>query len=39
LVFALQKAIEFCYSSPLPGQKEEAGAEAPAKQPDDEVPY
>ncbi|MBI5757311.1 MAG: hypothetical protein HZA46_02190 [Planctomycetales bacterium] len=39
LVFALQKAIEFCYSSPLPGQKDEPGAEAPAKQPEDEVPY
>jgi len=40
LLFALDKAMEYCYSAPLPGQKDEPAAEAPLKQPgDDEVPY
>lgn len=39
LMFALQKAIDFCYSSPLPGQKAEAGAEATPQEPGDEAPY
>lgn len=40
LIFALEKAKEYCYTAPLPGQKEEPAAEAPVRQPgDEEVPY
>ena len=39
LIYALEQARDFVFSEPLPGHKEEPGAEAPAKQPEDEVPY
>jgi hypothetical protein len=40
LVFSLEQAIAYCYSTPLPGQTSEPGAEAHPRQPDDdEVPY
>ena len=39
LIYALEQARDFVFSEPLPGHKEEPSAEAPAKEPEDEVPY
>lgn len=40
LIFSLQKAQEFVFEQPLPGQKPEPGAEAPPREPAaGEVPF